>query len=75
MIVTIKDGSVGVEIEGVKGTHCLQLTQAIEALIGTVDTKNYKKEFYSNIENKQDVNLNLWTKDKSIDKGRFDFSK
>ena len=46
MIVTIKDGSVGVEIEGVKGSRCVGLSQAIEKLIGKVDNRFFKGDFY-----------------------------
>ena len=48
MIVTIKNGSVEIEIEGARGARCVELTQAIEKLIGKVDKKYYKKGFYCN---------------------------
>ena len=60
MVITIKDGSIKVEVEGVKGVRCVELTQAIENLIGKVDKKYYKKEFYGNIKNKQNIYLNLY---------------
>jgi len=48
MIVTIKNGSVEIEIEGDGGARCVELTQAIEKLIGEVETRLLKKDFYIN---------------------------
>ncbi len=45
--ITIKGGMVEVEVEGVRGSRCLQLTQAIEDLIGQIDSRSFKKELYS----------------------------
>ena len=45
--ITIKGGTVEVEVDGVKGSRCLQLTQAIEELIGQIDSRSLKKELYS----------------------------
>ena len=58
LLVTIKDGNVVVEVEGIKGNRCLELTQAIENLIGKVDTRFAKNEFYSCIKTKQTISLN-----------------
>jgi hypothetical protein len=44
--ITIKGGIVEVEVDGVKGSRCLQLTQAIEELIGRIDSRSLKKELY-----------------------------
>ena len=44
--ITIKGGIVEVEVDGVKGSRCLQLTQAIEKLIGQIDSRSLKKELY-----------------------------
>jgi hypothetical protein len=46
MIVTIKDGSVEIEIEGVNGARCVGLSQAIEKLIGKEDNRFLKGDFY-----------------------------
>ncbi len=62
MIVTIKDGSVKVEVEGAKGSRCLELTQAIERLIGEVETQMVKKDFYINPKTKQIFTLGELTK-------------
>ena len=45
--ITIKGGTVEVEVDGVKGSRCLQLTQAIEELIGQIDSRSLKKDLYS----------------------------
>ena len=46
MIVTIKNGSVEIEIEGARGARCVELTQAIEKLIGKVGDRFLKNDFY-----------------------------
>lgn len=46
LIVTIKNGSIEIEIEGAKGARCLELTQAIEKLIGEVENRFLKNDFY-----------------------------
>ena len=46
LTITIKGGTVEVEVNGVKGSRCLQLTQAIEELIGQIDSRSLKKELY-----------------------------
>ena len=46
IIITIKDGRVKVEVEGVKGVRCVELTQAIEKLIGKVGDRCLKNDFY-----------------------------
>ena len=46
MVVTIKDERVKLEIEAAKGTHCVELTQAIEKLIGDTDQRLFKNDFY-----------------------------
>jgi hypothetical protein len=49
LIVTIKDGSIQVEVAGVKGARCLELTQAIETLLGEINGRRLKDDFYSQI--------------------------
>lgn len=46
MIVTIKGGKVEFEVVGEKGTRCLELTQAIEPLIGGLEKRILKNDFY-----------------------------
>ncbi len=55
MIVKIKDGKIQIEIGGVRGTRCLDLTQAIEQLIGEVETRSLRHEFYYNTRVKQNI--------------------
>ena len=57
MIVNIKNGSVEIEIEGARGARCVELTQAIEKLIGEVETRFLKQEFYQNTKVNQDVSV------------------
>lgn len=40
-----KDGSIEIEVEGVKGGRCLDLTKALEG-VGKVVERKKKKEFY-----------------------------
>ena len=57
LIVTIKDGSIQVEVAGVKGARCLELTQAIETLLGEINGRQLKDDFYSQIAIKPGISL------------------
>jgi len=57
MTITIKDGSIKVEVEGVKGARCVELTQAIEKLIGKVDSRFFKNDFYRSTKIEQSIHL------------------
>jgi hypothetical protein len=57
LIVTIKDGDIEVEVEGIKGAHCLELTQALETLLGKINRRDLKNDFYGQIEVKGGVCL------------------
>jgi hypothetical protein len=57
LIVTIKSGKVEIEVKGAKGMRCLQLTQAIENLLGKVDARSLKRDFYSSTKIEQINNL------------------
>jgi hypothetical protein len=57
LIVTIKDGDIEVEVEGVKGAHCLELTQALETLLGKINRRDLKNDFYGQIEVKRGISL------------------
>ena len=57
LIVTIKDGDIQVEVEGVKGARCLELTQALETLLGKINRRDLKNDFYGQIEVKGGVCL------------------
>ena len=46
LTITIKSGRVEVEVEGVRGSRCLQLTQALEELFGQIESRSLKKELY-----------------------------
>ena len=57
IIITIKDGSINVEVEGVKGARCVELTQAIEKLIGKVGDRCFKNDFYRSTKIEQSIHL------------------
>lgn len=57
LIITIKEGDIQVEVEGVKGARCLELTQAIETLLGEINGRRLKNNFYGQIEVKRGVCL------------------
>ncbi len=59
MVVNIKNGSVEIEVEGAKGARCLDLTQAIEKLIGKVDDRFLKNDFYRSAKIEQKIHLIL----------------
>lgn len=57
MIITIKNGKVKIEMEGTKGARCLELTQAIEKLLGGIEDRFLKNDFYGSTEIKQSIHL------------------
>jgi hypothetical protein len=57
LIVTIKGGDIQVEVAGVKGARCLELTQAIETLLGEINGRKLKDDFYSQIAVKRGISL------------------
>jgi len=57
LIITIKEGDIQVEVEGVKGARCLELTQAIETLLGEINGRQLKDDFYGQIEVKRGISL------------------
>jgi hypothetical protein len=57
IMVTIQEGNVKVEVEGVKGVRCLELTQTIEKLLGENISRHLKEDFYGQIEVKRGVFL------------------
>lgn len=48
--VTIQVENIGVEVTGVKGARCLELTQALEGLLGKISNRLLKDDFYGQIE-------------------------
>jgi len=57
MVVTIKNGNVIIEVEGAKGARCVELTQAIEKLIGEVDNRQLMNDFYKDTKIEQSIHL------------------
>lgn len=66
LMITIKNGTVEIEVKGARGTRCLGLTQALENLIGKVDDRLLKDEYYktTNVEQKNYL-IHLKNKDPS----------
>lgn len=44
IILIDKEGNPSIEVEGVKGKRCLDLTKELEGILGVVKTKTPKKE-------------------------------
>jgi len=57
LIITIQDGDIKVEVEGVRGARCLALTQAIETLLGEINGRQLKDDFYAQIAVKRGISL------------------
>jgi len=57
MVITIKDGSIKVEVEGVKGIRCVELTQAFEQMMGKVEKRFFKQNFYISTEKMSKVSV------------------
>ena len=57
--VTITNGKVEMEVEGVKGVRCIELTRAVEQLLGKAVSQVLKKDFYRTPAIKQKININL----------------
>lgn len=64
LIVTIKNGNVEIEVEGLKGMRCLELTQAIEKLIGKVDCRFLKNDLYKSTKIEQSIYLKQFKSEK-----------
>ena len=43
-----QDGIVTEEVTGATSTECLEITKSIEEKLGTLETRQFKPEFYSN---------------------------
>lgn len=57
MIVTIKNGKVEMEVDGVKGLRCIELTEAVEHILGKVDSRLLKQDYYRTNEVKQKIRI------------------
>lgn len=66
LIVTIRNGKVEIEVKGAKGIRCLQLTQAIENLLGKVDDRLLKRDFYSSTKIEQSTHLKHFNIEKPL---------
>ena len=46
VVVRIKEGKVEVEVEGVKGPSCVELTKELERSIGRLIRRTKKKDYF-----------------------------
>ena len=53
-VVIDKEGNVVIEVDGVKGKKCDAITKQLEKVLGKVESKDYKPEYYD--EEKDDDN-------------------
>jgi hypothetical protein len=58
LTVTIKNGKVEMDVEGVKGARCIGLTRAVEQLLGKAVSRVLKKDFYRTAAIKQKITIN-----------------
>tara|TARA_B100001996_G_scaffold241570_1_gene186850 strand:+ start:324 stop:530 length:207 start_codon:yes stop_codon:yes gene_type:complete len=43
-----QEGKVTLEVNGVNSPECVNITQGLEELIGTVESREFKAEYYQN---------------------------
>jgi hypothetical protein len=55
MVITIEDGKIEVEVAGVRGTRCLEMTRAVEQMLGKIGRRMLKQDYYRTAEIKQKV--------------------
>ena len=55
--VIIENGKVKIEVEGVKGARCVELTQGIEQLLGKNGNRVLKQDYYRPIEIRQKIGI------------------
>lgn len=47
-IIISPRGQVQVEVKGVKGSDCTDLTRFLEEALGSIDSRTFKAEYYVN---------------------------
>jgi hypothetical protein len=57
MVITIKDDKIEVEVTGVRGTRCLELTRAVEQMLGKADSRLLKQDYYRTTEARQRIDI------------------
>jgi ABC-type uncharacterized transport system ATPase subunit len=55
--ITIKEGKIEMEVDGVKGSGCLELTQLIEQLMGETENRILKNDFYNRTQMKHRIGI------------------
>jgi hypothetical protein len=58
VVIIDEKGNVALEVQGVKGKSCLDITADFEEAVGNVLERKLKSEYYSSVEeNKKTVNI------------------
>ncbi len=47
-IVISPEGHIQIEVQGVQGNACMDLTRTLEEALGSVEDRQYKPEYYVN---------------------------
>jgi len=48
--IVIKDGKANIEVEGLEGVSCTELTSILQKELGCIEETNYKSEYYNETE-------------------------
>lgn len=56
-VVILPDGQVKIEVNGVKGGGCLELTEQLEKALGTVSSREMTPEAHQQVEVAQDTHV------------------
>lgn len=59
-IIIDKEGKVTVTTKGIKGPQCLEVSEALEEVLGTVEDRSFTSEYYE-----QPVNVNDYLRERS----------
>ena len=51
------DGNITIEVEGVKGKDCTEITRELEEALGIVVDRNFTAEYYQETEDKVRIKL------------------
>ena len=57
-VVIDKEGNVIIEVDGVKGKSCDAITKQLEKVLGKVESKDYKPEYYDEEKNDDNYQTN-----------------
>ena len=48
--ITIKDGKVNIDVEGLEGVSCTELTSLLERELGSVEEVTHKPAYYNELD-------------------------